>query len=139
MLQFSPSYSEALDSEVREQRYTVSIEVDETKTLYLTSHLDSGRPNGATIVDGCIKSINGGTQRLDSKNTTSSIGSVTIELIDINNQLIALLAEYDAQDLSLRNKKITFYYGNSAYLKILAPTRSLLKMARLLIFKMSTG
>ena len=117
MLSFTGSYAEALASEVKEQRYTVAIEITDSNTLYLTSHLDSGRPDGANVVDGCIKSVSGGTQRLDSKNTTSSIGGVTLEVIDLQHQISAFLALYDIQNLSIRNKKITFYYGYASYLK----------------------
>lgn len=98
-------------------RMTVAMYFDDTQTdvVYFTSHDDIGRPEGAIAVDGVLENFSGGTQKVDPKNSTSSIGSVSFDLLDRDGIVSTLLAERFAEGKSPRHKKIVFYYGFGEY------------------------
>ena len=84
--------------------------------VFFTSHVDAGRPDGFTVVEGCVESFGGGTQKIDAKNSSSSIGSIHFSLVDVNGEISTLLAARNASGYSLRNKTVTVYLGYGAYL-----------------------
>lgn len=84
--------------------------------VYFTTHQDCGRSEGAPAVIGCVQSLSGGTQKIDAKNSSSSIGSVSFKLVDIDGQVSQLLAQRNANAQSLRQRKVVIYYGYGPYL-----------------------
>lgn len=114
MLDLNPRYQAAISGAVLRPRITIEMhfENDGSDVVWFTSHDDIGRPQGATSIDGCVQKFSGATQKIDPKNSSSSIGSISFDLVDIDGAISTLLAQKHAEGKSPRKKKVVVYFGS---------------------------
>ena len=119
MLALNDRYRLVSNSASVEPTFTIAVHFDDdgTDVVYFTSHGEMGRPTGAGVqyVDHCVTRVSGATQKIDPQNSTSSIGSINWELVDVNGNVSALFAQKQAENKSPRHRKVEIYYGYRNY------------------------
>jgi hypothetical protein len=111
---FNTDFLEAIKEPSAELRYTIEITFDDAGTnfLFITSHEDSGFPIGADVVQNAISKISNISQRLNTRNARSEIGSLTFEVGDYNGETRGELhAKLATLDKSPHRKKVVIYIG----------------------------
>jgi hypothetical protein len=96
----------------RELFFVVEMAFDlaNTDLLYLTFDTTPGL-SGANVINGCLESISGSTQKINPDKALSTIGAMTFSVIDIG------LTDYQKAKLTsgngLRGKRARFYVGGA--------------------------
>lgn len=116
MKTYNGSYAVLLDKELKSPRVTIEISFDDDDTdlLHVTSHSDGQTPVGATnVVLNCIEegSLSNQTQTIDIEKSTSTIGSLSFNLIDVGQAISTLMGTKENAGLGLRHKRVRVYSG----------------------------
>lgn len=93
----------------KEVFYTV--EIGFAVPLYLTNSVNAKYPDGANVILGCLKIGNGISQKVDTRNGSSSIGDYNFEAIDTNGDLTTQLQLKYAAGEGVRHKDCKVYKG----------------------------
>lgn len=117
MRQFNPRYQYAAELPVIRPQFTVSIAFDfeDTDIAYFTSHDESQAPTGVQGVFGCLETLSGSTQKIDPLNASSSIGSITFKLVDVDGQVSEIFRQKELEGKSPREKRVRIYYGHGVH------------------------
>jgi len=97
-------------------RWVLEIAFDTANTdlYYITSHADCEVPPGtasANIIYGALKKPVVTSQKLDTRTTKFSIGTLTADIIDINSAFSTLIGAKQAAGYGLRHKRVRIYRG----------------------------
>lgn len=88
-----------------------SFDDENTDLLYLTSNDDADTPAGEQVIPGVIEDVSGTSQRLDVKNFNSTIGSMSVTVVDIDGEFSDYLRTKLANDLTITKKRVRFFLG----------------------------
>lgn len=112
----STEYSFAAPLSVVSPRFVIALSFDDANTdiTYLTSHddcLDAGGVASIDRIDGCVISISGQSQKVSPDNAQHTIGSMSIKLLDVNNEISTKIYTKLVGGDGLRKKRIEIYQG----------------------------
>lgn len=97
----------------KDPRYTIEIAFDSANTIlrYATSHADAKHPTGATVIYSVVQGISGTSQKINPDQAVASIGSISFNLTDKNNQVRDLQFDQYTLGYSLRGMRVRVYMG----------------------------
>jgi len=105
------AYSANLVKQVAEPRRIVSIDFDGS-VVYFTSHNDCPTPpDSAAVYYSVLTRCNSITQKIDPEKALSTIGTFSFTLVNRNNAISELFANYDKNNSGLRYRDVRFYFG----------------------------
>lgn len=116
MRTWSEDFNNAETAENKEPRliYVQSWDTADTDKTYFTSSADALVPVASPAVDeivGVIQSVSGQTQKINPDIATSTIGSVTLSLVDVGEAITDKIQAKDAGGDGLRGKVGRLYIG----------------------------
>src|SRR5690606_37078548 len=118
MRTFNENWISANLEQPRRPRITIALSFDtgNTDIVYLTSHEDTESPpktypEGATVITNVIRNLSEPSQEIDPFNGRSSIGRISIEVLDLDGQITSLLNDRLEGGDSLRLKRAIIYRG----------------------------
>lgn len=100
-------------SSTKELIFVIELEFDTGDVAYFTSHTGTSLPVGAVEYQGYIKTggISGTTQQINPDEGRSTIGSISVTLVDKAGDVSALIAAKDAAGMGIRRKRVRVYIG----------------------------
>ncbi len=88
---------------------------DGSDSLFLTSHADVAVPYGADRVLGCLEKITNTTQKIAPGEGRSTIGAITLTVVDLDQQVSTWFNAYDEAEVGIRKRPIRVYMGYAGF------------------------
>ncbi len=114
MRSYNPLFSVHNRSRSKNPYWVVEIAFDRDNTdlVYFTSHAEARSPDGAPVIHGVVDSISGTSQRVYPIEGRSTIGDISVDLVDRGGWLTDLFrAKLLGEDKGLREKRVRVYMG----------------------------
>lgn len=109
----SAAFTEANSDPIKSLRYTIEVSFDDAYTdlYYFTSHPDSATPDSVTVISNVVQNVSVTSQQIQPEKAIASIGSISFDLIDLDNQIRFTQASELALGNSLKHKRVRVYVG----------------------------
>ena len=107
------AFAGANSSSNKKPRYVVRVSFDNDNTdfVYFTSHANTETPDGATVIENCVRGISVLSQKINPDQGNSTIGNFNFTLVDTSNEVTEKLRDKLNAGDSLRHKRIVCYVG----------------------------
>lgn len=101
------------NSETKRIRVVVEIAFDTAATdlWYFTTHSDAATPNATNTKYGTVYRVSGISQRYNPRTATTEIGSLSVQLLDVDSAVSLLLQTKLNSSKSIRRKRVRVYVG----------------------------
>lgn len=113
MRTYNTNFSTLAKARQKELHITVELAFDKASTdfVYFTSGPGAKTPIGATVYQNTVKSVSGTQSKFDPKNFSSTIGSLSLELVDLNSATTQLLKDKFNAGNSVSSRRVRVYIG----------------------------
>lgn len=113
MRSLSEAFNQSYYGDSKEPHYVVEIayDSDATDLVYFTSHASTATPVGETVFSGVIKKISSTSQKIEPEQGRSTIGSISVELVDLAGALTTHFKSKDIADIGLRQRRVRVFQG----------------------------
>jgi len=109
MRSIPPAFSGQHYAATKNPIYVIEIEFGMGDLVYFTKQAGVATPDGSITYQGCIEQISGTTQQIQPDEGRSTIGSISITLLDKGGEITSLLASKDANGKGIRYKRVRVY------------------------------
>jgi len=109
----NPAFATELTNPTKRPVHTIALSFtnDNTDIVYLTDSDEAGFPTDAPVIRNVIRNISGTSQRINPAKSTSTIGSISFQAVDVGGQVSAMLASKRSSGNGVRHKRVVVYSG----------------------------
>lgn len=113
MKSFNDDFQRHIISSNKNSRWYAEISLDDENTdlVYFTSHKDIPIDVNDTVVHESLADFSSISQRVDVEKFNSKIGSMTLQIVNINDEVDTILRDKNNNDKTLFGKRVRLYWG----------------------------